>query len=204
MILFKNYFFAQRPIKGSLSIVLQSFQGFLIIEFPFWFRLPFASIVETSFPELAVSFFNFSPWISLGTFLILLSMSDMNVLSQSYRLTLKRIMVKKGSQLTITRERERERSRERERERERERGGGKEGECICVCMLPCIFWFSTFLHAIMIKFTYNIWARWMEGGVQGYSPGKQFSRISAELRYSGLLWTTVPFLEFLVLDVCEW
>ena len=34
--------------------------------------LAYSPIVETSFPELVVSFLDFSPWISLGTFLILL------------------------------------------------------------------------------------------------------------------------------------
>ena len=46
---------------------------------PFWtpgsvplLELAYAPIVETSFLEFAVSFLDFSPWISLGTFSILL------------------------------------------------------------------------------------------------------------------------------------
>ena len=38
----------------------------------FFFGIAYARIVETSFPELAVSVLDFSPWIPLGTFSILL------------------------------------------------------------------------------------------------------------------------------------
>ena len=44
--------------------------GHLVLS-PFW-GLAYVPIVETSFPELAMSFLDFSPWISLGTLSTLL------------------------------------------------------------------------------------------------------------------------------------
>ena len=42
-----------------------------LVPSPFW-GLAYAPIFKTSFPELAFSFLEFSPWIPLGTFSILL------------------------------------------------------------------------------------------------------------------------------------
>ena len=38
--------------------------------FPFWGGRVHAQIIETSFPEFAVTFLDFSPWVPLGKFSI--------------------------------------------------------------------------------------------------------------------------------------